>query len=82
MLPDDKVTMSVVIDREVKELIEQYAKELDLSASKFARNLIYVGLDDYKLCKKVGIIAVGKMFRNLMQSIETRKKNTNSNSKA
>lgn len=75
MLPDDKVTMSVVIDREVKELIEKYAKELDLSASKFARNLIYVGLDDFKLCKKVGMIAVVKMFRNLLESVETKRGN-------
>ncbi len=77
MLPDDKVTMSVVIDREVKEIIEKHAKELDLSASKFARNLIYVGLDDFKLCKKVGIVRAGLAFRALMTTIKGEKKKKN-----
>lgn len=74
MLPDDKVTMSVVIDREVKEIIEKAAKELDISASKFARNLIYVGLDDYKLCKKVGMIRASLAFRALMETLKGAKK--------
>lgn len=69
MLPEDKVTMSVVIDRDVKELIEKYAKELDISASRFARNLMYVGLDEFKLCKKAGVIRVGLTFRALLKSL-------------
>jgi len=73
MLPDDKVTISVVIDKDVKDLIEKHAKELDLSTSKFARNLIYVGLDDFKLCKKVGIIRAGLAFRALLGTLKSQK---------
>ena len=69
MLPDDKVTMSVVIDREAKEVIEKAAKELDISASMFARNMLYMGLDDYKLFKKVGIIRAAVGFRALLGSL-------------
>lgn len=73
MLPEDKVTISVVIDKEVKEILEKYSKELDLSTSKFARNLIYVGLDDYKLFKKVGIVRAGLAFRALLGTLKRKK---------
>lgn len=79
MLPDDKVTMSVVIDREVKEIIEKAAKELDMSTSQFARNLIYTGLDDYKLLKKIGVVRGVIGFRALMNSF---KKTKDSNSES
>ena len=70
MIPDNQVTLSVIIDKEVKELLDKYAKELDLSTSRFARNLIYVGLDDFKLLKKVGIIRTILAFKALLGTIK------------
>ena len=69
-LPDDKVIISVVIDKDVKEVLEKCAAEIDLSVSKFARNLIYIALDDFKLMKKVGIIKLAKTFRTIYRSIK------------
>lgn len=70
MLPEDKVTISVIVDRDVKELLEKYSQELDLSVSRFARNLLYLGLDEFKLCKKVGIIRTGLAFRALLNTLK------------
>jgi hypothetical protein len=69
MLPDNQVTISVIIDKEVKELLDKYSKEIDLSTSRFARNLIYIGLDDFKLLKKIGIIRTCLAFRTLLDTI-------------
>lgn len=72
MLPEDKVTISVVIDREVKELLENYAKELDLSVSKLTSNLIYSALDDLKILKKTGLIRLPVGFRAIAESLKER----------
>lgn len=71
MLPDDKVTISVVIDREVKDQLEHLSKEFDLSVSKLARNLIYTGLDDMKVLKKTGLVRLVLGFRAIKDNLKT-----------
>lgn len=70
MLPDDKVTISVIVDREVKDQLEKYAKELDLSVSKLARNLIYMALDDLNILKKTGLVRLVLGFRAITDGIK------------
>lgn len=67
---EDKMVLSVVIDKEVKEQLEKYAAELDMSVSRFAGNCIYVALDDYKILKKTGIIRMCLGFRSMMESFQ------------
>ncbi|BHH85763.1 hypothetical protein [Desulforhopalus sp. 52FAK] len=70
MLPDDKVTISVIVDREVKEQLEKYAKELDLSVSRLSRNLIYMALDDLKVLKKTGLVRLVMGFRAISAELK------------
>ncbi len=69
-VPSDKVTISIVIEKEIKEILEQHAAELDMSVSRFARNCIYVALDDYKILKRIGLVRVALGFRSLMETIK------------
>lgn len=54
--------ISVVLDSEVKEIMEQYSKKLGIPMKTFARNMIYIGLKDLKLLKKIGILQISKSF--------------------
>ena len=67
-MPKDKVIISVSVDSKVKELLVKSSKDLDIPLSRFARNLIYVALDDFKLLKKAGLITVLKFFRDSVES--------------
>lgn len=67
--PKDKVTLSVAIDKEVKELLEQYGKELDLTLSKLARNLILISLNDLNLLSKIGFLGACLSVKNFLDSL-------------
>lgn len=64
---ENHVTISIVIDQEIKELLEQYSEDVGLSLKIFARNLIYVGLDQFKLLEKVGLVRVAFAFAKLIE---------------
>ncbi len=81
-LPEDKVSISVVIDRKVKDELDKYAKLYGISTSKLARNMVYVGLDQFQFLHKMGFGHIAKgldrfseLFRNLVNS-ETKKRAT------
>ncbi|MCB2170993.1 MAG: hypothetical protein KQI78_25320 [Deltaproteobacteria bacterium] len=61
-LPKNKVIISVQVDYNIRNLLKKYSKELDLPLSKFARNLIYIALDDFKILNKGGVIPLLKFF--------------------
>lgn len=77
-LPKDKVIISVPIDSDIKKFLAEYAKEFDIPLSRFARNLIYVALDTFKLLKKTGIIPILKVFRDLIDRHVTNERVKNS----
>ena len=61
-----RVTVSIVIDADVKQTIEKLAAEIGLPFKTFTRNLLYVALDDFKLVKKAGVVRVAVLFRGLL----------------
>ena len=67
---ENAVTISVIIDSEIKELLESYANETGLTVKMFARNLIYIALDDFELLRKVGLVRLAQAFRKFMDSFE------------
>ena len=71
----ENVTISASIDHENKALLEKYAGEIDLTLSRFARNLIYISLDDFKILKKIGCIKIAKTFRDQLSRIPAYDKN-------
>lgn len=66
----ESVTISVVIDTDVKELLDEIANETGLTLKTFARNLIYVALDDFKLLKKIGVIRLAVAFRDFLETFQ------------
>lgn len=55
------VTISVVVDRDIKEQLDEYADYLGLTLNIFGRNLIYVGLDGFQILKKAGFVKLAKL---------------------
>jgi len=68
---ENSVTISVAIDTDVKEELEKIADEVGLPLKTFARNLIYVTLDDFKLLHKVGVIRLAVAFRDFMDKLQS-----------
>ncbi len=68
-LPPDKVVLSVVVDREVKEALEKIASEMQMSVSLVAKNVLYVGLDSLNIYQKFGILKLAKLFRTFKKNV-------------
>ena len=52
----ETATITISIDENVKLLLEKSAHEIDLTLSKYARNIIYSSIDDYKILKNTKLI--------------------------
>jgi ribosome biogenesis protein Tsr3 len=74
VISKEKALISVAIDKDVKTLLEKYSREIDLTLSKFARNLIYIALDDFKILKQTGVIRLAMAFRSLLETFPKFKK--------
>lgn len=70
-LSKDKVSLTVAIDKDVKELLEKYAKDLDLTLSKIVRNLILISLEDFNIIEKVGLFKACNTLRKFLMSISS-----------
>jgi len=57
---EDPVTITVTVDNEIKELMQEYADYLEIPFKIMARNAIYIGLDDFKVFDKLGIVKLSK----------------------
>ena len=68
-LPDDKVSVSVILDKKAVEKIDKLAKLLGLSRSKMVRNLAYVGLDEAKVLKSLGLFHAVVMVRTFREYV-------------
>lgn len=66
--PEDAVNISVILDKETKDLLDAFAEKFDIPVKRFARNAIYSALDDYKFLKKTGLMRVAFHFKNLVAS--------------
>jgi len=53
---DETVTITITIDENVKLLLEKAAHEVDLTLSRYARNLIYSTIDDLRILKNLKLI--------------------------
>ena len=54
-IPEDKVSVSVILDKKAVVEIDRIAKKIGISRSKMVRNLAYMGLDDAKMLNRIGI---------------------------
>jgi len=75
VLAKDKITLTVAIDKDVKELLEKYGQELDLTLSKLARNLILISLNDLNLLSKIGFLGACLTVKNFLESLPKPNKN-------
>lgn len=68
-LPADKVVLSVVVDKEVKEALEKIAVEMQMSVSLVAKNVLYVGLDSTQIFQKLGVLKLAKAVRTFKKNV-------------
>lgn len=69
--PEGKVQVSIIIDLDVKNLMSEYATNLDIPLKQFAANMLYIGLNDFKLLNNLGIIRLAIAFEKFVQSFES-----------
>ena len=63
VIPEDKVRITITIDRDTYEQIKKLSDILDLKPAKIATNLMYMGLDDANILKKAGLLHIAKKLR-------------------
>lgn len=68
-LPANKVVLSVVVDKEVKEALEKIAEEMQMSVSLVAKNVLYVGLDSTQIFQKLGVLKLAKAVRTFKKNV-------------
>ena len=72
---DDTERITISLDRKVKEKLDEYAKLYDIPTSRLARNMLYVGMDQFQILHKMGFGHISKgldkfkeLFQNLVNS--------------
>ena len=68
-ISDDKISITVAIDKEVKKQLEKYSKDLDTTVSKLSRNLICYSLRETAIEEKIGLHYLGKHLINFLDSL-------------
>lgn len=71
LIAEQTTTISVVIDSDLKEQLEQIGNQIGLPLKLFARNLIYIALDDFKLLRNIGLIRLAVAFRDFMEKFQS-----------
>lgn len=69
-LPEDKVRLTVVLDRKAADKIADLAKLIGISKSQMAKNFIYIGLDHARVFRGLGLLQAGITLRNMYELIE------------
>jgi hypothetical protein len=72
---ENKVQISIIIDSVTKKVMNEYAKSLDIPLKLFAANMVYIGLNDFKLLKKIGIMRIATSFMKFIEAFEQFKPN-------
>jgi hypothetical protein len=72
---DQKVQISIVIESKTKDLMNGYAKSLDIPLKLFAANMVYIGLNDFRLLEKIGIKRLALSFEKFVEAFEKFKPN-------
>ena len=67
---EEKVQVSIVIEKEAKEIMANYAKSLDIPLKLFAANMLYIGLNDLKLLHNIGIARLAISFEKFVKAFE------------
>ena len=52
----ETVTITITLDENVKNLLEKSATEMDLTLSRYARNIIYTTIDDLPILQNLKLI--------------------------
>jgi hypothetical protein len=76
---NNKVQISIIIESEVKDLMSEYSKALDIPLKLFAANMVYIGLNDLKLLHNIGIVRIASAFEKFIQAFEKFKPNNHNN---
>lgn len=74
---EDSTTITLTINKETKDTLDQYVQRLDIPIKKFVRNLIYSALDDYKVLQKTGLIRIAYTFKKYLMSYQEFEENEN-----
>lgn len=69
------VQISVVMDRDVKEVLEEKAKQLNMPFKMLAANLLYVGLREARLLRKTGLLRLANAFLSFIETFENYRNN-------
>jgi hypothetical protein len=72
---ENKVQVSVIIESDTKDVMNEYAKALDIPLKLFVANMVYIGLNDFKLLHKIGIMRIANSFQKFIQAFEEFKPN-------
>lgn len=68
-IPDDKIRITVTLERQAYDQIIKISDLLGLAPAKLATNLIYIALDDAKILDKFGMFHIANKIKLLKKFI-------------
>jgi hypothetical protein len=66
----DQIQISVIVNEEIKNTMDIYSKSLNMPLKMFASNMLYIGLNDFKLLNKIGIIKIAIAFEKFITAFK------------
>lgn len=67
---EDKMAVTVWIDKRLVDRIDKLAEKADLTRSKLLVNMIEVTTGELEVMKTVGIYAIAKIFRDMKDAFD------------
>ena len=67
---ENTVTITLTINKDIKQLLDKCVADLEIPLKKFTRNLIYTAFDDYKFLKKTHLMRIAYLFKKQLESYQ------------
>ncbi len=65
---DKGIPVTVWLDQDLVDQIDRIGGKIELSRSRFVRNLIAIGLEDAKLCDALGLLTLMRKVEGMRRS--------------
>jgi metal-responsive CopG/Arc/MetJ family transcriptional regulator len=75
---DAKIQVTIQLEQEALQKIDEVAERVKLSRSQLCANLIVMGLDDAKLLDDFGLISVAGYIRGMLDHFNSNKSGSKS----
>lgn len=72
MIAEDKQKVTIVLEKEILDQIDQVAAKIKISRNQLIKNIIIRGCDEIGIIDKIGVFGVVGFIRELKEKLQQR----------